>query len=238
MVVRRMVLLGLGIGLGLVVSTGAWAQAVLQSVTVRVNPGQMSTYLERVAALQGAMDRVGSGGKVQVWNATVAGTGSGNTLVTVGHSSLAAYAEATTKMSADPEWRKIFAGLDDVRTLVSNSLIVSRDGGGLPAAVESGAVLQGVLVRVKPGQLDTYLERVASLKQVQKRIGASGNMRVWQAMFAGEATGTVAVGIVHPSLVAFAENTAKLQADAEGQKLLAGLDQVRTVLSASLFVSP
>ncbi|MCP5060237.1 MAG: hypothetical protein GY937_26350 [bacterium] len=238
MVVRRIVLLGLGISFGLVVSTGAWAQAVLQSVTVRVNPGQMSTYLERVAALQGTMDRVGSGGKVQVWNATVAGTATGNTLVTVGHSSLAAYAETTTKMAADPEWQKIFAGLDDIRTVVSNGLIVSQDGGGLPAAAESGAVLQGVLVRVKPGQLATYLERVAALKQVQKRVGSSGSMRVWQATLAGEATGTVAVGIVHPNLVAYAENTAKLQADAEGQKLLAGLDAIRTVVSTSLFVSP
>ena len=49
---RRWMVAALGILLGLAVSSGAWAQAVLQSVTVRVHPGQMDTYREKVAALQ------------------------------------------------------------------------------------------------------------------------------------------------------------------------------------------
>ncbi len=235
---RRWIAVGIGALLGLALSTGAWAQAVLQSVTVRVNPGQMSTYLEKVAALQGVMDRVGGGGQVQVWNATAAGTNTGNTLVSVAYPSLAAYADITTKTAADPEWQKIFAGLDDLRTVISNGLIESRDGGGMPPKVESGAVLQGVLVRVNPGQLDTYVERIGSLRGVLERVGASATIRVWQATLAGQNTGTVAVGLVHPSLAAYAENSGKLQGDAEGQKLLNGLDSIRTIVSSSLFIAP
>ena len=227
----------MGLALALVVSTGASAQAVLQSVTVKVNPGQMSSYLEKVAKLQEALDRVG-GGKVQVWDATLAGTNSGSTLVTVAHASLAAYAESNAKTSADAEWQKIFSGLDDIRTVISSSLIVSRDGGGMPPAADSGAVLHGVLVDVKPGQLDAYLEQIEALEKVQKRLGTSSNIRVWQATLAGSNTGTVAVGIMHPSLAAYAENTSKLNGDAEGQKLLDGLDAIRTIVSSSLYVKP
>ncbi len=121
---------------------------------------------------------------------------------------------------------------------MSIGLIESRDGGGMPAAVESGAVLQGVLVRVKPGKLGSYLEQIEALKKVQKRVGSTGTTRVWQATLFGEGTGTVAVGLTHPSLAAFAENSRKLQADTEWQKLIAGLDSVRTIVSSSLFVAP
>lgn len=235
---RRWIVVAIGTLLGLVVASGAWAQAVLQSVSVRVNPGQTSAYSEKVAALQAVMDGVGGGGRVQIWNATVAGTNAGTTLVSVAYPSLAAYADITTKAQADPEWQKTFASLDDVRTIVSSSLLTSRDGGGMPAAVESGAVLQGVLVAVKPGKLDTYVQRIAQLQGVLERVGATSTIRVWQATLAGQQTGTVAVGLVHPSLAAYAENTGKLQGDAEGQKLLAGLDSIRTIVSTSLFVAP
>ena len=43
------------------------------------------------------------------------------------------------------------------------------------------------------------------------------------------------VGIEYPSLAAFAENSTKVQADPEWQKLIAGLDDVRTVVSRSLY---
>jgi len=91
---------------------------------------------------------------------------------------------------------------------------------------------------VEPGQLDTYVQRIGALKGVLKRVGSSATIRVWQATLAGPNTGTVAVGLVHPSLAAYAENSGKLQGDAEGQKLLEGLDAIRTVVSSSLFVAP
>lgn len=235
---RRLFAAGIGAVLAVAISTDAFAQAVLQSVTVRVNPGQMSTYLEKVAALQAVMDRVGGGAKLQVWNATLAGTGTGNTLVSVSFPSLAAFAETTTKAQADPEWQKIIPGLPEIRTVVSQALLEARDGGGPPQPVASGSVLQGVLLRVKPGQLDTYLKRVDALKAIQARLGTSGNTRVWQATLAGEATGMIAVGLTHPSLAAYAENTSKLQADPEWQKIIAGLDEIRTLVSTSLFVAP
>ena len=238
MIFRRLGLASLGVVLGLTLSAAAFAQAVLQSVTVRVEPGKMEAYLETVDKLQGVMDRLGGGGRIGVWQATLAGAGSGNTLIGVSHPSLAAFAETTTKTGADAEWQKLFEGLDDLRTVVSNGMLVSRDGGGVPEPPGDGAVLQGVIVRVKPGKLDDYLAQLESLRRVQERIGSSGNMRVFQATVAGQGTGNVAVGITYPSLAAWARDSGKLQADAEGQKIFAGLDEVRTLVSSSLFASP
>lgn len=238
MSLRHMTTLGVGIVLALVLSTGAWAQAVIQTVTVRVNPGQMPSYLERVATLQGVLDRVGGGGRVQAWNATLAGTAAGTTLVSVSFPSLAAFAESTTKSQADPEWRKVMGGLDAIRTVESQGLIVSRDGGGQPEPSASGAVLQGVLVRVNPGKLDAYVQQIEALKKVQQRLGTSGTTRVWQSTLGGEATGTVVVASVYPSLAAFAESMAQLESDAEWQKIIGGLGSIRTIVSQSLFTAP
>jgi hypothetical protein len=59
-------------------------------------------------------------------------------------------------------------------------------------------------------------------------------MRVWQATAAGDATGTVVVGVIYKDLATFAASTTKLQADAEWQKLVAGLDDMRSVVSTGL----
>ena len=98
-----------------------------------------------------------------------------------------------------------------------------------------GSVLQGVAVRVEPGKLDDYVAKIASLERIRARLGAPSGMRVWQATLAGATTGTVFVGIQHSSLSAYAENAGKLRADAEAGKLLDGLDDIRTIGSASLY---
>mgnify|MGYP001554273727 CR=1 FL=1 len=61
-------------------------------------------------------------------------------------------------------------------------------------------------------------------------------MRAWQATFAGEAAGTVIVGIEHPgSLSAFATSWEKIQADSAVSKWLAGLSGIREIVSDSLY---
>jgi len=233
---RRIALGVAGAAMTLCLAMGAHAQSVMQSVTVRVEPGQMATYLDRVGALQGVLDRAGSGGKVAVWNADFAGSRAGTTLVGVSFPSLAAYAESTTKTNADPEWQKIMSGLGDIRTVVSTALLVSRDGGAL-APPAAGSVLQGVIVRANPGQGDAYEAKLDALRKVQKRLGTSGDMRVWRISVGGETAGSYAVGIIYPNLAAWAADSQKVQADAEGAEIFASLDGLRTVMSISLFTA-
>jgi hypothetical protein len=229
------VLFALLLGAGF--STSAVAQAVLQSVTVRVESGQMDAYLDRVAKLQGVMDRVGGGARVSVWQASFAGTNSGNTMVSVAFPSLTGYAETTTKTSQDAEWQKVMSGLDDIRTIVTSSLLTSTDNQGAPPATATGNILQGVIVRPKAGKTAAYAAQIEKLKAVNARIGSSGDLRAWNVTFGGEGSGNVAVGIIYPSLAAFAEDQGKLQADPEGAKLFAALDDLRTVVSISLFTA-
>lgn len=231
---RRQTFAGvLGLVLALGISTRATAQnAVLQAVAVQVQSGQLDTYLKRVKSLQGVMERVGGAGTLHAWRATLAGQASGTVFVAIEYPSLAAYAESTSKVQADAEWKKLIAGLDDIRTVQSSGLYTSISGEA--AEVTADSVLQTVSVRVKPGKLDTYVARVNALRKVSDRLGVTSTTRIWRATLAGDATGTVVVGLIHPSLAAYADNTTKMQGDAEWQKLIAGLDDIRTIVSTGL----
>ena len=121
--VRRPIAFLVSLVLWLGVSLGASADdTVLSSAAVRVNPGQLDTYVARVGQLRAAMERLGASGTVRVWQATSAGEATGTVFVVLQYPSLTAYAESTTKMQADPEWQQIIAGLDDMRTIVNSGL--------------------------------------------------------------------------------------------------------------------
>ncbi|MBW2372387.1 MAG: hypothetical protein JRF70_07610, partial [Deltaproteobacteria bacterium] len=127
---RRQTFAGvLGLALALGISSGAAAQnAVLQAVAVQVQPGQLDTYLERIKSLQGVMQRVGSAGTLRAWRATLAGPASGTVFVAIAYPSLSAFAESTSKVQGDAEWRKLIAVLDAIRTIQSSSLYRSVSG--------------------------------------------------------------------------------------------------------------
>ena len=96
--------------------------SLLQTVTVKVEPGRLDNYVAEINKLQAVSGRVGSASKIRVWQATAAGPATGNVIVSSIHESLVSYANDTAKMQADPEWQKIIAGLDDMRTIVSSGL--------------------------------------------------------------------------------------------------------------------
>jgi hypothetical protein len=232
MLVRRPIAFLLSLVLWLGVSLGASADDTILAVTaVRVNPGQLDTYVARVSKLQGVIERVGGSGTVRMWQATSAGEATGTVFVAVQHPSLAAYAESTAKTQADAEFQKLIAGLDDIRTLVSSSLLQNIAGGG---GDDPGEVLQTITVRVNPGRQDDYLAKIAQLQAIADRTGVTSKFRAWRATAAGPATGNIIVGSIHADLATYASNTTKMQADPEWQQVIAGLDEMRTVVSSGL----
>lgn len=233
---RLLLLLGLVIGLvfGLGLASSAAAQdAVLSSVAVRVNPGQMDKYLSEVRKLQGVMERLGASSSVEAWQVSVGGP-VGTTFVVLQYPSLVAYAEATTKTQADAEFQKLIGGLGSLRTLEGTSLYRQISGPGPEGDVATGSVLQTVVVQVKPGRLDDYVAKIEKLRGISERLGTTPTMRVWQATVAGDATGSVVVGIVYPDLATYAADSTKIQSDSEWQKLVGGLDDMRTIVSTGL----
>ena len=225
----------MGVTLGFGLSLSASAQdSVLSAVSVRVNSGQMDAYMARVEKLAGVMDRLDVGASIEAWQVTAAGPATGATLVVLEYPSLTAYAENATKTEGDEEFRKLMSGLDGLRKLQSSSLYRQIGGPGREGDVPTGSILQTVAVRVEPGRLDDYVAKIGDLQKISKRLGSSGTTRVWQATAAGESTGTVVVGVIYKDLATYAEDSAKAQDDAEWQKLVSGLSDMRTIVSMSL----
>ena len=204
---------------------------VLSVVAVRVNPGQMDTYAARVGQLQGVMERLDAAGTIAIWRATTAGEATGSVFVAIQYPNLAAYADGTAKTTGDAEFAKLIGGLDDIRTIGSSSLFRNVFGGG---GNDPGELLQTVTVKVAPGRLDDYLAKLEKLSAISERVGGGGTMRAWRATAAGTNTGNVIVGIIHESLVSYANSTTKIQADPEWQKIISGLDDMRTIVSRGL----
>jgi hypothetical protein len=235
MTLRRTVAVLLGTVLGLGCSFSAFAQdAVLSSIAVRVKPGQMDKYLSRIKKLEGVMERLEVGSSPEAWQVTAGGPATGTTFVALEYPSLVAYAEGTAKTEGDAEFEKLISGLDALRTIQSASLYRQVSGPGPAGDIPTGSVLQTVFVRVKPGRLDDYVARIEKIQEISKRLGISNTTRVWQATAAGEATGTVVVAVIYKDLVTFAADSTKIQSDSEWRKLLAGLDEMRTIESIGL----
>ncbi len=225
--------LGMSLGLGLPLSASA-QDSVASAFAVRVKPGKLDTYIARVKELQGVMNRLKIGVSIEAWQVTAGGPTTGTTAVVLEYPSLAAYAEGTTKTQDDAEFQKLIAGLDGLRTIQSSSLYRQVSGPGSAGDIPTGSVLQTVSGREKPGRLDDYVAKVEALRKISDRLGTSNTMRVWQATAAGEATGTVVVGVIYKDLATYASDSTKVQSDAEWQKLVAGLDEIRTIVSTGL----
>jgi hypothetical protein len=103
------------------------------------------------------------------------------------------------------------------------------------AAAHHEAVVQVVTVDTKPGKLEQYRAEVKKLIAVMKRLGGSGTVRVWSATVAGSDTGNVLVGLEYPNAAAWAADSTKLASDTEWQKIVSGLDELRTVVSNAVW---
>jgi hypothetical protein len=117
----------LGAALGLSIALGAiptaHAAPVAQVVSVDVN-GDLDTYLGLVKQLRALQSKLAPNATLRVWQASLAGQGSGTVVVVIEHPSLEAYAANTTKVQADAEWTKLIGKLQKTdREVLSNSLM-------------------------------------------------------------------------------------------------------------------
>ena len=164
---------------------------------------------------------------MRVWNTTTGGADSGQILVGLEYPDQAAWAADAGKLQADAEWQKIQAGLAGIRKVVSNA--IWRDVSPEMSSSSAGPTLVLTGVAVKAGKLDEYLERVASARAINERLQIPSRVRIWKAEIAGAATGSIAIGVEYPDASAYVAAQEKLAADAEWKKLLAKLDDLRTL---------
>ena len=122
------------------------------------------------------------------------------------------------------------------RLLVLSALLGFTVGLAGAAAAEGPAVTQFVSIETN-GNDDVLLSHAAANDKIFERLGIKATRRYIRASLAGDFSGTLAVVIEYPSLVALAEAQAKLSEDAEWQKYIDVInDKGMNVQSNSLWV--
>jgi uncharacterized protein YbaA (DUF1428 family) len=107
-------------------------------------------------------------------------------------------------------------------------------------AAHHEVVLQVVAVDVKPEKLEDYQKQVKKLQAVLKRVGSTATMRMWRNTQGGPAAGTILVSLEFANAEAWAQDTAKIQADEEWQDIVEDLHELRTLEGSSIWtdISP
>jgi hypothetical protein len=210
-------------------------EAVTQAVIVEVTPGKLEAYRAEVKKLKAVLARVGSKATLRVWETTAGGEDAGTVLVGIEYADHATWAADSAKAQADAEWQKIVAGLSGMRKVLSTAIY--RDVSPNPPAegASAGSVMVVTGVTVQPGKLEEYRTRVGGGQKIVERLGMKSRARMWQAEIAGPGTGSIAVATEYPDLATYVADQAKLTGDAEWQKLLSGLDGVRTMQGRWLY---
>ena len=118
--------------------------------------------------------------------------------------------------------------------LLGACLIFVASFAGSAAADEAPKVIS-VLSIDTGGDLKGFLVFAERAREISSKHGSRGVQRVWQAGLAGDGVGSVFVGVEYPSLVAYAQDTSKVNATPEWQAFVADFQKSgMRVVSASL----
>ncbi|MFT6991700.1 MAG: hypothetical protein ACJASL_003689 [Paraglaciecola sp.] len=92
------------------------------------------------------------------------------------------------------------------------------------------------VVVVDTDDAGAYIEQLNKGSLLIKAIAPKMTIRAWRATFAGDSTGAMIVGLEYPgSLADFATAWDKVQADKSVAQWLAGLAELRKIVSDSLY---
>ncbi len=98
--------------------------AVVQAIQFRIIQGKNQEFMANVAEARKIQE--GLGGRVRVWQGTMAGPNTGVVTYTIEHDDLAAFAAFTDKLLADSAWQafaaKTVLGSNPTGTLLSMNL--------------------------------------------------------------------------------------------------------------------
>jgi hypothetical protein len=218
-------------------AAAAHHEPVIMAITVKVEPGELEEYRERVGKLSEIMKRLGVSGTVRMWSPQLAGpaAATGNVLIGIEYPNSAAWAAAQSVVQGDSEYRKTIRGLDKIRTIVGSGLWTDITPANVTPSGASGPVLAITAVDVKPGKLEDYQKRISGAQKLVERLGISMRLRMWRAAIAGQDTGSVVIGFEYPDLNTFVSDRTKMQADADWRRFIAGLDAVRTLGGTTLY---
>ena len=117
---KSKVLVPLALG-GFLLALAPAAQAEVLRVVV-VKASDPAAYVSEINRGRPIMKKAGSPGTIRVWQAKYAGVETGTIVVSIEYPDLAALAQDAGRMTTDADVRTWLAGLDKVRTVVSDSI--------------------------------------------------------------------------------------------------------------------
>jgi hypothetical protein len=107
--------------------TLSFSQSMAQVTTVEVPGANTAEYVAAVKALIPVIKKHGPEAEMRVWQAAIAGTASNRISVVVEFPSLAAWAESTPKVTADPDYHSALRRFEGMgREIISVSLAIER----------------------------------------------------------------------------------------------------------------
>jgi hypothetical protein len=91
------------------------------------------------------------------------------------------------------------------------------------------------VVVVQTSDAAAYAKALQEGQALLKSKGSSGLIRVWQATYAGDSTGSIVVSVEYPNLEALAKDFGLMRNDADLRTWLQGLAKIRKVVSDSIY---
>ena len=116
----KILLISLVLTLGSWIAAPAWADGVIRVIGVETD--DVSQYVQQIERGTAILARLNSPATIRVLVAAYAGPNTGNVVVTVEYASMTELAEDEARGLADNEYTAWLAGLDDIRTIVSDSI--------------------------------------------------------------------------------------------------------------------
>ena len=91
------------------------------------------------------------------------------------------------------------------------------------------------VVVLKTDNVAAYLEALDNGTEIMKKLGVNATTHAYRATFAGPEAGAIVVTIEFPNMAAFADYSAKIEADKDYQAWLKDLAKIRTIISDSIY---
>lgn len=91
------------------------------------------------------------------------------------------------------------------------------------------------VVVVETNDVAAYMGQLNTIRASLQRLGSKSTVRAWRARFAGPNAGSVVVAIEYADMASFAAEDSMIAKDAEYQATLKSMNQVRKIVSDSLY---
>lgn len=116
----KTLLISLLLTLGASLAAPTWADGVIRVVGVQTD--NLDAYVAQIERGRAILESLNSPGQIRVLVASYAGPNAGNVVVTVEYANMVELAQDEAAGMASAEYRAWIAGLDEIRTIVSDSI--------------------------------------------------------------------------------------------------------------------